>query len=248
MYVWKLWRDSRTRFLVCLIAGLLWAGAAVYLKQTLYVRSSVALDALKHNVRIQQAAWTDINVDLFPSLTAMGVLIALCLCETGLARDFALGQGEFVLTRPRRRRYFAWTGWLFGAGQIFLTMALMLLCGFGLLFYLSGVVLNWRALALPILLLPSILLLYGIGYALAVSTNGRNGAITAFGVLLLYFFVVPAFYFYWHVALPRWWFSSLPDWAIRGQGSFPAVALVGWIAFALVFPLLTQWKLERKEV
>ncbi len=120
-----------------------------------------------------------------------------------------------------------------------------------MLAYKTGVILNWRLLALPVLLLPAVVLLFGLGYLISVLSNGRYGAVLTFGLLLVYFVAVAFLADHWHIGLPHWWFGSLPRWAIDGPGlpeRFPAIPLVGWMAFTLLFPLLAQYSLQRKQL
>ena len=109
---------------------------------------------------------------------------------------------------------------------------------------------SWRLLAMPILLLPGVALLFGLGYLLSSMSNGRQGAILAFGALIAYYGTVTLITQHWHLHYPPpWWFDALSFWATGGQpGGFPALAALGWMAVALLFPYLVQRSLERKDI
>jgi ABC-type transport system involved in multi-copper enzyme maturation permease subunit len=249
MYVWKLWRDTRARFLGCLVMGLIWAATVAYFQMP-YVPAGAVLKTLRHDPKLQQAAWNSLSHALLAPVIIIALLTALSFCELGLGSDLAKGTAELLFTRPRRRAYFSWTAWIFNAYQLLLLMYLMALCGATVLFYMTGAVLSWRPFLLPLLALPSVLLLLGVGYLIVVLTNGRNGASLAFGVLVLYIMILPTLYIRWHFQLPGWWFSTLPWWG-QSPGALPRYivpATIGWSVAALVFPLLAQWSLERKEI
>ncbi len=257
MYIWKLWRDTRARFLGCLALGMVWAGSEAYFTAIFLLRSpthirplvdATGLATLRHSHEIQQTLWSGLAPHLLGPVLLVGLLAAIAFCGPGLGSDLARGTVEVLFSRPRRRRYFSWAGWAFNACQLMLLMYLIVFCGAGIMFYLTGTVLSWRPFLVPLLVLPSVLLLFGVAYLAVVLTDGHNGGSIAVGLLLVYAGSIAVLYFYWRVQPPAWWFDSLSNWIRRGQAPFPVLPVLGWSLAALVFPLLTQWSLQRKQV
>ncbi len=243
MYIWKLWRDSRSRFVICLALGVAFVGQMVYMT----ARGFLAFPQTAAPSTAE--AWRDAARSMAGPAVTVALLAAICLGAVGLGQEFAGKTAELLLTRPRRRRYFLWSGWAFGALQLLVLLTIIISFGFGLLFSLTHTVLSWRALALVPLVFPSAALLYGITYALSVGLkNGGTGQAAGVVAFLLYLTALATLEGYWKLHTPAWWFSSLPGWALRPQAAFPAAPLIGWSLLALVFPLLAQWSLRRKEV
>lgn len=242
MYVWKLWRDSRSRFLICLALGVAFVGQMVYMtaRGLLAFPQTAAPSAAE--------AWHGAARSMVGPAVTVALLAAIFLGAVGMGQEFASGTAELLLTRPRRRRYFIWSGWTFGALQLLLLLTIIVSFGFGLLCYLTHTLLSWRALALVPLVFPSAALLYGITYALSVGLkNSGSGQAAGVVVFLLYLTALTVLDGYWKLHTPAWWFANLPGWALYRQAAFPTAPLIGWGLLALVFPLLAQWSLRRKE-
>ena len=240
MYVWKLWRDSRSRWVICTTLGLTWLGMTLYLAT-----------GFKHIAPAPTGpGFARFVANLYGPVVFMAILTALLLSEASLGMDFAKNTAEALLTRPRPRRYFAWTGWLFGMAQILALMYLMVGCFLAVLAGLAGTGPNWRLLTMPILLLPAVGMLFGVGYLVGVLGNGKYGAVAGLGVIVAYYSGVTLVMGHWNIHYPpRWWFDALSSWARPGSpGAFPILPLLGWMLVALLFPLLAQWSLERKQI
>lgn len=247
MYVWKLWRDSRSRFLSCTLFGIVWAGLTGYLKP-LWAAGSDALQVLRHDAAWQQAVWKELAGDLLPAVTIIGLFAALWLSETGVGGELANGTAEYLLTRPRHRRYFSWSAWLFTAAELLAIMTTMVVCGAACTLYLTRTVRDWTWLMLPLLFIPAFLLVLGSGHVISLLSNGRHGATVTFGLVLLYFAIIVTNYQYWHIRTPHWWFTSLPSWVENQSGPFPFAAIIGWLLVSALCPLLVQWRFAKKEV
>jgi ABC-type transport system involved in multi-copper enzyme maturation permease subunit len=242
MYVWKLWRDTRVRVLVCLLLGGVWVGLIAYGAATRTAENGATPRAV-------QALWSEVTGWAVGVTALMAVLAALALGEVAVGEEFAKGTVEILLTRPRRRRSIIWTGYIFGLGELVLLMLLTTLCSFVLLSSMSGMVFSWRMLATCILLLPMVSIVYGLGVLSSVLTkSGHRGAATALLFVLLYIAVLTVLQFYTHVRRPDWWFDTLDEWLTHPQASFPVLGLLGWTLLSLLLPLLAQWNLERKEI
>jgi ABC-type transport system involved in multi-copper enzyme maturation permease subunit len=249
MYIWKCWRESRGRiitFLILLVStGVLFA----WLAATLPRGSGDGAPRMT-----AADAWRG-------TLLTLGSMIVgfagLGLGASGIGEEFEQGTVEFLLTRPRRRRYFVWTGWATGAAALFIMIALDVLASFVTLAYATEFAANWKLLVVIVPLFVFGAVVYSLTYFMtALLKNGRAGLSTSLGLFVLYCLLPVALNLPWvvdflhrRINLPTPVDVLLASkWATLPGAHFPLVTTVGWCLVALAFPLAAQFFFERAEV
>ena len=259
MYVWKCWRDSRTRFIFFLIAIL-----GVYVPFTIYAaRPGGPTDFLRGGPLSGVAhLWSWVPTVLLQSLTPLIALFAgLILAPSSVGQEYREQTLGFLFARPRRRRYFAWTCWSVGACEILGLVAAAVLGTFAALICVSRYLYTWRLLGAILPLFVGAVSVYSMTYFLTVfACNGEKGISYGVGILVVSLFlpvVEPQLNrLLWHLShghvlhlpsvLSVMWAGC--EWVIASTGSFPIGALVFYGLLALAFPVMAQLALERREV
>ena len=239
VYLWKCWRDTRSTFLVLLVAILLMGafGALVTLDPFGW------LAAKSEEVR---GLWR-ISVDaLLPTVLGVIPVAGFVLGALGVGLEFENGTADFLFTRPRTRHYLLWTSWAVGAMQ----MIALVLVSFLLLFLrttsVRGVETLNAALRLAAGFVTIALFVYSLTYmTTTVARNSRNGiglailAMSVYGGLVVWMRL-------WHkVQLPIF-FDLYDRWYRAGPNFLPAVG--GWLAVTLALTFIAQFAFERAEI
>jgi len=249
MYFWKYWRDGRTRII----------GSAIALPVLFAFVTCIAVRLgdpgmiQKGAVPLTSVAWSTATEVAFATCASIFALIwGLMLgAAASLGEDFKEKTVDFLLVRPRRRRYWAWMGWWAGVCELSVMVALAVGASFGTVVYLTGHVQMWWPLAT---ILPFALggaLAYGLTYLMAlVARSGRQGLSYGIGILFICLLLPTVASHYWNVNLPSiWGFMTAACRSLTGaSGAFPFGALLFWTFIALVFPFASQLVLERREV
>ena len=246
MYIWKCWYDTRGYFFAYLALFLL--VPAIFPLGHLWTSYDGAWLRLKPMTPAIAQEISQSTTLMFLSLGIyMGVLAGLSLGAAGLGQEFKNGTLEHLLTRPRSRRYFIWTGWAVGVTELFVMLTLPALVASGYLFLTVGTAYRWEILMLsPMLLIPAAVF-YGLVYLLAILLRGSiHAGVAGVGILFLYGLLGIALDYYWQIELPD--LSSLFNWVLKDTGEFPALSVAGWTLVALAFPLAAQWVFERAEI
>ena len=249
MYAWKCWRESRNRVITCLT--LLTAATVFFGWAALTTNRGSAGSAPK----VPPLDWW--RAGLIVSGSPVVFLAGLGLGASGVGEEFAQGTAEFLLTRPRRRRYFVWAGWATGAVELFIIVALAVLASFVTLAYVIKSAGNWKLLAIIVPLFVFGAVVYSLTYFMtALLKNGRAGLSVGLGVFVLYSLLPVALGLPWVIAfLHRK--INLPTplgvlmasrWVTIPGVHFPVAVTLGWSLVALAFPLAAQFFFERAEV
>lgn len=242
MYAWKCWRESRDRIITYLIVLV---GTAIFF----------AWFAAKEPLRSGDGAPKMTAADLWRgALMSLGAGIVgfagLGLGASGIGEEFEQGTVEFLLTRPRRRRYFVWTAWATGAAALFITVALAVLSSFATFVYVTKSPSNWR---MPVLIVPLFVfgvVVYSLTYFMtALVKNGRAGLSLSLGLIVLDLLLPVAVHMRWRVDVPTPIDVLTASARATIPGAhFPLIVTLGWSLVALAFPLATQFLFERAEV
>jgi ABC-type transport system involved in multi-copper enzyme maturation permease subunit len=242
MYAWKWWRENRSRVIVYLIllviitAFLPWASCWAYLQGSSGAREAAALDV-----------WRICLVSLGSFAMAFA---GLGLGASGVGEEFAQGTVEFLLTRPRRRRYFVWAGWATGAATLFIMVTLAVLGSFATFVYVTKSVHHWKFLtmAVPLFVLGAVV--YSLTYFMtALMKSGRTGLSLSLGLFVIALFLPVAVNLLWRIDLPTPLdVLAASKWATLPGAHFPVAATIGWSLVALALPLAAQFLFERAEV
>jgi len=242
MYAWKWWRESRGRIITYLILLVSTAVLFAWTAATLPFRSGNGAPKVA-----EAEVWRATLMSLGSIIVAFA---GLGLGASGIGGEFEQGTVEFLLTRPRRRRYFVWAGWVTGAAALFITVALAVLCSFATLVYVMKSPSNWR---MPVMIVPLFVfgaVVYSLTYFMtALVKNGRAGLTLSLGIIVLDLLLPVVVHLGWRIDLP----SPLDvlvgsRWATVRGAHFPVAATLGWCLVALAFPLATQFLFERAEV
>jgi ABC-type transport system involved in multi-copper enzyme maturation permease subunit len=234
MYIWRRWRDTSIYFSLCLIFSLLLVPTHTTLSPG-------------HALQAIEGSWLLLGVPA-------GLLGGLLIGSRSIGTEIGGGSGDFVMTRPKPRKYFIWSGWAVGVVEIFAIVVITALFKQGLLYYEDGPF--WRSLPAAIVDIPVLiasvtvftLVVYSTTYFASVLTR-KSGAAIGIGL---------GFCIAYQVIVNRlgWVHSHLPDMLIvpykplrgeyvRGNAIHD---LVPWIIFVLLLPLLAQLIFEKSEI
>jgi len=240
MYFWKCWRDSRARF-ICLavlavVAGWLcaWGGSG-----EMHTGAAPPLVVTK--------AWQHVIEYAIIAGGLLSVVVGGALGASGVGEEFERGSAMFLLTRPRSRRYFVWTSNALVAAEVLAFVFLYMLTMTATLLYYSRTIGAWLLFAaIPILFITG-LLTQGVAQLLAAGSRSTRNAFA--GAVLLVFG-----YGIFTLVMRRFWQVDLPSPSdMSSQMLLPnkevslALMLFGWLAVALVFPVIEQLLVERME-
>lgn len=242
MYAWKWWRENRKRAITYLI---LLVGLAVLFA---WNASTQPLRPGDWAHQIPAAELWRIALIGFGSIIV--AFAGLGLGASGVGEEFAQGTVEFLLTRPRRRRYFVWTGWATGLATLFTMIALAVLASFVTLVYVMKSAGNWKLLAIIVPLFVLGAVVYSLTYLMtALVKSGRKGLNLTLGLILIDLLLPVAVHMRWQIVLPSFVdVLEASKWATVPGAHFPLMVILGWSLVALVFPLATQFLFERAEV
>lgn len=253
MYFWKCWRDTRTSFFIYLAAFTLLALWVSFFPVLHFKPAQGWSIQFPQTPSEAQTAWKISTAVLAPAALMVGMLAGIGLGATGVGAEFTPGTLEFLLTRPRRRRFFVWRGWAVGVMEVCVLAAFYIA-----LSAIGTALVTGRASPRMLIVFPvavtGALVALGVSYFLTVAgREAKYGAMI--GLLLL--FGYPAFVAimrqYAGINLPTPW-SLVPGGGPDPSGGlyatipFPYASMAGWLAFALVLPYLAQLLFDRAEV
>jgi ABC-type transport system involved in multi-copper enzyme maturation permease subunit len=248
MYIWKCWRNTRSRFILNLIL--------VSVVCALVVVSIAKLGGAAFFQRGGPGSgvpnmWTGVGKSDLGGLISLVILFgALSLGVTGMGEEFKEQTLGFLFTRPRRRSFWVRTCWLVGVSELGVVVSLAVVGIFGGLTYVTGYVYTWRLLAALVPLWVGAIVVYSLTYFLtAVARSSEKGISYSLGILMVDL-LLPVAAYYWHFR-----FASILDfteagcaWTTGSAPAFPGGQFIIYAALAFAFLLGTQLVLERAEV
>jgi hypothetical protein len=256
MYRWKCWHDSRDRlvlyggagFVVTALMGMdIWGN---YLYQEAMF---AAFPSLRHlfwwNPSLGDWAW---GMNSMAELMLPAALwLALVFGFASVGREYGSGAMAFVLTRPQKRWRVVWEEWLLAVAEICFVLSMLVIGMTPFLYMINKTYTGFTGLILPGALAVGTCL-YGLTQFLTLLTGSSGKGLSAtIAVVLFYYFLPGALNDWWHISWPLKVTSlSLSvfdlDW---GELQFPSWEVVLlWAIVALIFPFLSQWLIERREV
>jgi ABC-type transport system involved in multi-copper enzyme maturation permease subunit len=247
MYVWKCWRDSRSNFIVRVIALPALCVFLTYMEVGFGagVTRGGPPQAVTH-------AWSWVTSFVLGGVASVFTLLwGLVMGASGLGEEFKERTADFLLARPRPRAYWVWTGWAVGALELSVMAVLTVAATFGALVYLTGHVQSWWPLATAVPLALGGAVAYGLTYLMTlVARNGRQGLSYGFGILFIDLLLPAAAAYYRNVNLPSvlGFMLGACKWVASASRVFPTGSLALWTAIALILPFAAQVLLERAEV
>ena len=178
------------------------------------------------------------------------IFAGLTLGASGVGEEYAQGTLDFLLTRPRSRKYFVWTDWLTGVGTLLLMVALAVALSLANLAFIARSALTWRLLATIIPLFVIGAVNYSLtSFVTTLTKNVSSGLTYSLGLILAAALLPVAVHAEWQVNLPSLAnLLEISKWATTPGVHFPALATLGWCLIALAFPLVTQFFFERVEL
>jgi ABC-type transport system involved in multi-copper enzyme maturation permease subunit len=241
MYAWMFWRDTRARLLIYLVLSAL-----------LFIISMPALSAFQSQPALGR--WVTVgNIALFG--TVVGGLAALGLGSSGPGEHWDRGTMEFLVTRPRPRRYIIWTAWAVGMAELLVFATVGVFVATTALYIRTGDTSSWRLLLLLVPLFAVLSLAYAITLFFSVLTHsGQKGLAAGLGMAVAYYVICVALGYWKHT-------DSAPVLslmlAVVGEPGFahpvaqvPMVLekLLGCFGGAFVFSVAAQIAFDRAEL
>jgi hypothetical protein len=153
---------------------------------------------------------------------------------------------DFLLTRPRSRRYFLWASWAVGALQM---VALVLAGHVAQLSKKNPNPFAESSVLLRSLVVHSVIALvfFSVTYLMTtLALNTRNGTSLAVLTVVAYLGLHVWLRLWYEVVIPTPWETLGP--ASRGAEPLPVLGMAGWLAVCLVLGLVAQFRFERTEV
>ncbi|MGB6198343.1 MAG: hypothetical protein WA871_00305 [Candidatus Acidiferrales bacterium] len=241
-YVPQLWRDTATRFTVCLLLALLLVLLAMEDRGPNWVPPSHPLLAILE-------VWREVAF-------SMGVL-ACILASHGVGPIMAKNSRRISRAAPRSPKYYVWTAWSVGVTQIASIVAAMAFLVVGILHHADGhfwrslpptVVLRGQTVAVDLpLLVASVFVFaavsFGATFLVCSLARSRKWNLMSLVVILL-LTVYDA-----NPRLPSLVVAPYYDPGVhqfRGSHAAELITLLVWIAWALVFPFASRQVFERR--
>lgn len=180
----------------------------------------------------------------------LALLTGLILGAVGVGDECGRGTVSFLLTRPRRRSRFVWTGFGVAVLEIAILLGSAQFAAFGTISYLSGTIYNWRFAAGVLLFLTATIVICAQTYAMSVVLrSARDGLNFSLALFVLELFVPEIVRYFYRINVPSILDLITDDRWISGEPvHFPLIRLLGWMAVAAVFLLIAQWSFARVEV
>lgn len=256
MYRWKCWHDSRDRLVLYGGAGFVVTaliGVDVWREYLSQVAATAAFPRLQHyywwNPSLNGWAW---GMDLLAELMfPAAIWLALVFGFTSVGREYGSGGMAFVLTRPQNRWRIVWDEWLLAVAEICVVLSMLIVGIAPFLYLINKIYVGFTGLILPGALAVAACL-YGLTQFLTLLTGSSSRGLSAtVAVILFYVFLPGALNDWWHIGWPlRVADLSLSvfdrKWDEMPHLSWEVILL--WSMVALIFPLLSQWLIERREV
>lgn len=240
MYLWKCWRDTRGTFFT-LLAAVLAVGA---------FGGYVALDPfgwIAAKPLESRVVWQGSTGALVATLIGLVPFAGFFLGALGVGLEFEKRTADFLLTRPRSRRYFLWTSWGLGAAQM-IALVLLSLAGIWLTRFASSPKLSARVFAAMCVVA---LIIYSVTYLMTtLARNSRHGTSLGVAVFIGYSGLYVWVRLWYDTEIPLPWIPwELTFGSFRGAGAlFPITAMIGWLIVCLALTLAAQLVFERAEV
>ncbi len=226
MYFWKCWRDTRRAFSIYLILAV--GGTLLW-----FIGMNHALQHASVGTPPEEALWFLVVSGGLAFGLPFAAVMGLGLGSRSVGTEVGGEGGDFLMTRPRSRKYFVWVGWTVGLAEIAILLAVTAVLALAALYYEGGPI--WRhmpvathfgpatqastggqavniSLLLTVvdipLLLASVAILafvvHGLTYFLSVLTRSGRRAVTYSLLLILAFWTCVNL-------LNRWGHFSLPN-------------------------------------
>jgi ABC-type transport system involved in multi-copper enzyme maturation permease subunit len=207
--------------------------------------------SLRYATNAAEAAniWSKGAGATFAIMLVIFTFIAADLGASGVAEHVTPRPLDFLLTRPKERRHFVWTGWLTGMAEIAMLMSFTVLSCAATLYSLSGTLQASQLVIGSLVLLTIAAVVFGISYLTAIAGgSARTGYPLALGITVMYLgLAVLRGTFGQQVFVQRPLFTTVVDWLLR-MDEHPGSVAALTISASFAFLLLAQHLFETKEV
>ncbi len=237
MYLWKCWRDTRKAFLGFIGALLVLGAFGAYVQFDPFSWLAAKPESSRELWQITAEAMVNTLAEAVP---AAGFFLG----ALGVGLEFENRTADFLLTRPRSRRFFLWTSWGVGAAQM-IALVLVSVAVIRLTRFSSSPTVTAR---LFVAICVVTLIIYAVTYlTTTLARNSRHGIGLALAALSAYEGLIAWLHVWYGIAFPVPW-----DLAFRlSDGAAPLFSItdmIGWLAVCLALGLVAQFSLERAEI
>jgi hypothetical protein len=270
MYLWKSWHDSRDRVILYGAAGLA-IGVIIGIAHINYFSGMVEryqrvlsgapphyfrrwnpdpvqlrqlyLDSLQHS-------WEWSLYQILNLMPMAAIWSALALGAMSVGRDYGSGAIGFVLTRPQSRFRIVWEEWALAIAEIGIILSMFYVGILPFLFYTSGRYVSPSPAPLLGILAVAACICGLTQFLTMLTGSSMKGLSAAVAVCLFYVMLPDALDAWWHIRWP----AEVRDLSLAvvdniGWENMPVLQItLIWAMVALIFPVLSQWLIERREV
>ena len=259
MYFWKFWHDTRRAVFIYL--GLLLVAAVLWL---------AGMYRASRGGRISgspEMQWLVIVGIMFALSYLCALVMAFVIGNNNVGSDIGKGTGDFLLTRPRSRRYFVWSGWIAGIAELTALIFTTAVIVFALSVLATGAV--WRKIPSPLhftinsqgqagtfdvpLMVATVLLtasvIYGLTFFMSVVfRSGQRGVVWSIAILFGYSILSSVLKQFAGITLPSVNFADLASHTATAWYLAPGIQIVGWTLLSVAFPVAAQLSLDRADI
>ena len=251
MFFWNCWVRNRFRLVAYLVLGcalMLLGTLPVTMKWVhghwVWVHPETLKDAMD--------AWRFGVEHVLVAMIFLMLISAADLGSLGVGESAARKEYDFLLTRPRPRRYFVWTAWLAGFTQLCLLALIPLAVAVTTLYALTSRVCPDRLWPLSLGAFELSVLMFSGAFALSLATgSSRNGFELIFSLLVVYYAVKQAvggvglYVSFW--LQQNSYAAGAYDWLLTGRQVRYGVLLL-MLPAAAALPFLARYGFERKDL
>lgn len=166
----------------------------------------------------------------------------------GVGTEFENSTAAFLLTRPRSRTYFAWSSWAFGALEMACLVGVAAFL-FAVRKVMPGVApMTGQSVARAIgaMLIPALVIFSATFCFTVLLKKGQHGTNAAIGSIAAYSGAVVILQIWYDVRIPLFW--DFYARAFDHTRDLPLASMAGWLAVALLAPVIAWAYFERAEV
>jgi len=258
MYFWTCWISKRYRLAIDLTLAI-----ALTLFATLPAGIVYRYGRLELAPMTPQQVVKTWSSGVENSLMLLLVLLLFAAADLGA---LAMGEGskrqdmDFLLTRPRPRRYFVWISWLAGLSQLAPLLGLSVLTSLITLFAMTHVLLPGPLLTLSVAILVEAVAMFTLVFVLVVLTRSAQNSFLITGLVLIAFAILgfvrdpnrtnPGYFQYaiWFDSDYRPKYFGMFDWYTSPHQPFPLANVVLLLCVTLALPLIAQFGFERRDL
>jgi len=255
MYLWQYWRDTRRSVYFYLSSLLLFV--------LISVTGIIHANRIHHVYGSAENLWQAAVAMAFTVTFLCALIMTFVLGNNNVGSEIQKGTGDYLLTRPRPRRYFVWAGWAAGMAEVLALMTVSAVVALGCMALAVGPAL-WRQArwttqfnaqgsisSVPLIAVNLVLMaatIFGLTFFLTVLfKNASRGVVTSLAIVFGYSALSEVLKQWAGISLPGFHFAqqvgALAPWYLA-----PRVEIPLWTILALAFPFGAQVALSRSDI